>query len=553
VRGLPPASRREFLGAVYGGGSAGTVRLSGVAADTVRRIVDEGRDTVLATARAGLAPDLARLLSVPGVTLDDVVAVHRRTGAVTAADLAAAVSTIGHPAVDVDESLRQRIEAALPSLRSGHPRLPLGRAISVLENVRERLARVRGLIAIEFTGSVRRFAPTVGDLHLLVASTNPEVALDGISAALDPPVVLHRSSDQLALRVEGDALTVRAVPPGEFGFALLHFTGSAGHVRQLQTRALRRGLRLTAAGFVAASPAIAPSCATERDIYTALGLAYVAPELRHGEDEIAQAEADTLPELVTREHIRGDLHVHTLWSDGRDSVDAVARAAMLLGYEYVAITDHSQRAAASRVLTLDRLERQIEEVAGVRKRFTGIAILQGAEVEILPDGSLDFADDILDRLDVVLASLHEPAGQTADALLDRYVRAMQHPRVHIITHPANRLVGRDEGYALDYDTLFATAIDTGTVLEVDGGPGHLDMDGHLARRAIAAGVKISIDSDCHNVARLARQMMLGIGTARRGGVEAAHVINTRPLQHVLDVFAAKTVARSGESSPPGVL
>jgi DNA polymerase (family 10) len=200
------------------------------------------------------------------------------------------------------------------------------------------------------------------------------------------------------------------------------------------------------------------------------------------------------------------------------------------------------------VLTRERLERQSDDVESVRRRVQDITILHGAEVDILPDGSLDFPDSVLARLDVVLASLHEPAGQPPDVLLERYLLAMRHPRVHVITHPANRLVGRHEGYALDFEALFDAAVQTGTVLEIDGGPAHLDMDGDLARRAVKAGVTISIDSDCHFAARLGRQMRLGVGTARRGGVQPHQVLNTRPLDDVLAHFAAKP-ARLGARRP----
>jgi DNA polymerase (family 10) len=228
----------------------------------------------------------------------------------------------------------------------------------------------------------------------------------------------------------------------------------------------------------------------------------------------------------------------------------MVQAGRALGYEYIAITDHSPRAAASRVLTLDRLRRQSDDIDAIRRKETRIRILQGAEVDILPDGSLDFPDEVLDRLDVVLASLHEPAGQPPHVLLERYVAAMRHPRVHILTHPANRLVGRYEGYELDYDALFAEAARTGTVLEVDGGPAHLDLDGELARRAVAAGVTLSIDSDCHNAARLGRQMLLGIGTARRGGIGPEHVLNTRTLDQVRRHFASKPVRLAATPASP---
>jgi DNA polymerase (family 10) len=205
----------------------------------------------------------------------------------------------------------------------------------------------------------------------------------------------------------------------------------------------------------------------------------------------------------------------------------------------VAITDHSPSAAASRVLSLERLERQAEEVRAARERVPQLTVLHGVEVDILSDGRLDLPDEVLAGLDIVLASLHDASGQDPAKLLARYIGAMRHPLVTLITHPANRLVGRHEGYALDYEQLFAVAAETGTAVEIDGGPAHLDLDGQLASRAVAAGVTLSVDSDCHNVARLGRQMLFGVGTARRGGIEARHVLNTRPLADVRAFIAAK--------------
>jgi DNA polymerase (family 10) len=534
LRGMQVPDRRAFLKDLYEHGADGW---TADVVTLVRRIIDDGRDSVLAAFRTRLAPDLARLLAVPGVDLADVVTVHRRTGAITAGDLAAAVSTLGHPVTDIDDGLRQRIETALPALRSGHPRIPLGRAITTLDRIAQRMReQIPSLDRPIYTGSVRRFEPTVGDLEMVVPSEEPERVLEALQPVLDPTAILHRSARRLSMHVDGHAITMRVVRPPALPFALLYYTGAGEHVHGLQRRAAERGWRLTPEGLFGAS---APPCGSEGDIYEALGLAFVAPELRSGERELVDAAAGPLPSLISRGDIRGDLHVHTLWSDGRDSVETMVRAAKLLGYQYVAITDHSQGAAASRVLTLDRIERHFEEVASVRTRVSDITVLQGAEVDILPDGSLDFPDHILDRLDIVLASLHEPAGQTPDVLLERYIRAMRHPRVHIITHPANRLVGRDEGYPLDFDALFREAVATGTILEVDGGPAHLDMDGRLARRAVAAGVMVSVDSDCHNAARLELQMTLGIGTARRGGLEPRHVINTRTLDEVRAFFASK--------------
>ena len=511
------------------------------AAPVVRRVLDEGPDAVI-EAEAGRIPrDLQRLLGLPGVSLADVLDVHRRFGAVTAGDLAAVAALAGHEATDREAlALHHRLRDMLPALREGHPRIPLGRAVAIAE---EATALLRLALPLEPPptplGSVRRFEPTVGDVELLLESETPDTTLSTAVDALSPADVLHRGRGIATLRLADEQLTLRAVRPGEAAFARLHYTGSAGHVRALQQRAADRGWRLTAAGLVSTTSQLEVPCRDEDEIYAHLGLAPIPPELRHGDDEIALAAGGARPELVRLEHVRGDLHTHTLWSDARDTVDTMVLTARTLGYEYVAITDHSPSTAASRVLTLDRLERQRDDIERVRRKVPGISVLHGVEVEILPDGSLDFPDRVLASLDVVVASLHDAAGQQPDRLLARYVAAMRHPHVHVITHPANRLVGRHEGYPLDYDALFAAAVETGTVVEVDGAPAHLDLDGHLARRAVAAGATLAIDSDCHNAARLGRQMRLGVGTARRGGVEARHVLNARPLADVLAFFAAK--------------
>jgi DNA polymerase (family 10) len=279
--------------------------------------------------------------------------------------------------------------------------------------------------------------------------------------------------------------------------------------------------------------------ASEPTVYRHLGLPFIPPELREGTGEIAAAERGELPTLVADTHIRGDLHMHSTWSDGRDSIATMVSASQQLGYEYVAITDHSQRAFSSRKLSLDDIAPQREEIVALRERMPGITILHGVEADILRDGSLDFDDDVLDGFDIVLASLHDHAGQSRTELMARYLRAIRHPLVNVITHPANRTPAQSSGYDLDFDTLFAAAAATGTAMEVDGAPGHLDMDGVLARRAAKAGVRITIDSDCHRAEALGRQMRFGVGTARRGWVEPHHVLNTQSVDQVRDFVAAK--------------
>ena len=234
-----------------------------------------------------------------------------------------------------------------------------------------------------------------------------------------------------------------------------------------------------------------------------------------------------MPRLVHRDHIRGDLHMHSSYSDGRDVLRRMVHAAQALGCEYIAITDHSEHAGASRTVNADGLKRQRDEIETARAATPGMTIFHGLEVDILPNGALDCPDPLLETLDIVLASLHDAAGHDRARLTRRYLDVIRHPLVSVITHPANQFVGHRDGYDLDYDAIYAAAAETGTALEVDGAPAHLDLSGERAGAAVRAGVTLTIDSDCHHARLLDRQMRLGVGTARRGWVEAAHVLNTR--------------------------
>src|SRR4030095_1674038 len=288
----------------------------------------------------------------------------------------------------------------------------------------------------------------------------------------------------------------------------------------------------------------------EQTFYRLLDLPYIAPELREGEDEVDAADRGRLPSLVPTLHIRGDLHMHTTWSDGRDSIMHMVLSARQLGYEYVAITDHSERSWASRKLLSLEIPLQRQEIETVRGHEPAIEVLHGVEVDIMPDGTLDFDDDTRAGFDIVLASLHDANGQDGARLTERYVQAMRHPLVNIVTHPANRSPAISNGYDLDFGRLFDVAVETGTAMEVDAAPGHLDMDGKVAKRAAAAGVTIVINSDCHRADALGRQMSFGIGTARRGWIKPEQVLNTRGIEGWREFIARKRgrSAREGGAS-----
>jgi DNA polymerase (family 10) len=412
--------------------------------------------------------------------------------------------------------------------RPAAPPLTLGRAFDLLTSARlliqNRCPDVRDLT---FAGDARRFEPLVFDPCLVARAADPQAAIDALCAAPDTQPIIERTHRHAVVTIQNMRVDVRIAGDDEYGTVLVNATGSAAH---LQALARRRPMTTIHA--------------REEDVYARLGLPWIPPELRHDTGEIEAAAAGSMPRLVERSHIRGDLHMHSVYSDGQDSIEAMVRASTELGYEYVAITDHSEGAAASRTLARDQVERQREEVEVLRERYPSIVILHGVEVDILSDGRLDFPDTLLSRFDIVLASLHDAARQDGAALTERCLQAIRHPLVNVITHPANQLVGRREGYPLDYPRLYEAAADTGTALEIDGAPSHLDLDGDHARAAVLSGVTVTIDSDCHRSGALDRQMTFGIGTARRGWVQPDHVLNCRPVTEVRAFVAAKRGRKS---------
>jgi DNA polymerase (family 10) len=477
------------------------------------------------------------------VTLEQLRAMYRATGATSVADLAAAASAQRLRVIDgFDAESERRVAAALPAVRARVPRVPLGRATALADPFLTTLRASAGVEWAEPAGSLRRGQETVGDIEIVAATARPSAVTDELVQMPEAAHPLHRSDRRLYVLNERVQVAIRMPDPRNAGATLLYLTGSRAHLDALRSHGASGGWTLTAEGLHDRGGALHPA-ATEEEIYSALGMPPIPAEIRSGDGEVAAAAAGSLPELVSRRDIRGDLHMHSTWSDGRDPIAAMVERCRMLKYEYMAITDHSPHSAAVRNLTLDGAKKQAEEIAALRERYPDIAILHGCEVDILADGRLDFPDRVLETFDLVLASLHDAAGHEPGQLMQRYVSAMKHPLVTMITHPTNRLVPSRHGYDLDYERLFAAAVETQTILEIDGAPSHLDLDGTLARRAIAAGATVAIDSDCHRAELLDRQMTFGVMTARRGWVEARHVLNTRPIAAVRAAVAAKRGTR----------
>jgi DNA polymerase (family 10) len=385
----------------------------------LRQMYEAGGWVLVESSLADLPGDLRWLFESGAVTLSQLAEIHRSSGATSAADLAAAVREEVLPALPgFDAAVATAVAAALPTLRASVHRLPLGRAMEIARPVLDLLRAHAGVSWASPAGSVRRGQDMVGDIEIVAPAVDPEPVMAELLALPDAPHSLHRGARRLCLRVDRTQVAVRLPEPENAGSTLLYLTGSIGHVDALRNHAAQRQWRLMAGGLFTFDGRRHPTT-TEEEIYGALGLPFIPPEIRNGDEEIQAALAGTLPTLVARADIRGDLHMHTSWSDGRDSVGAMVEACRALGYQYLAITDHSPHSAASRNLTADSTRQQADEIARLRERFADITILHGCEVDILPNGKLDFPDRVLQHFDIVLASLHERAGQSPDELMRR--------------------------------------------------------------------------------------------------------------------------------------
>jgi DNA polymerase (family X) len=439
-----------------------------------------------------------------------------REGIVTLADMDLAIAD--ERPLTADATLRR---AAGMLGQEARP-VTLGRAWDVLDGLIDSLTRKCPLLeGIEVSGPARRAEPVVSGLVIVARAADPARAIESIAALPAITGVLHRTLRRILVLFEGYEVDIRVATADEYGSLLFTTTGPARHVADVLKR---RGPGLSA---------------SETEVYTNAGLAYLPAETRDSPDAIDRAVRRDVPHLIRREDIRGDLHMHTTYSDGRDTLKQMIDESHALGYEYIAITDHSEHSAASRTLTLDDVARQRDEIAELRGTTRALTILHGIEVDILPDGSLDCPDAVLESLDIVLASLHDSAGQDGAELTRRCLGAIRHPLVNVITHPANQLVGRRSGYDMDYAAIYEAAAESGTALEIDGAPSHLDLSGERAREAVQAGATVVIDSDCHRYRALGQQMQMGVGTARRGWVEPGQVLNTRSLPDVRAFIARK--------------
>ena len=415
------------------------------------------------------------------------------------------------------------IKKGIPLLKEKRERTHLGVALPLAEEIKKQVESIKGTEGTIIAGSLRRMRETIKDIDILTISDDTEKTVKEFTKMPFVKEVLASGSTKgSVITKDGMQVDLRVVGPESYGGALLYFSGSKAHNVRLRGMAQKKGLRINEYGIFKGEKKLAGE--TEKEMYENLGLPLISPELREDRGEIEAAVEGNLPHLIELSDIKGDLHMHTTWSDGKASIEDMAKSATELGYEYIAITDHSPSSTIANGLSVKRLKDKKKELNSVNKKIKGINILMGSEVDIKNDGSLDYPDEVLKKLDVVIASVHSRFKMDRETITKRIIKALENPYVHAIGHPTGRLINEREPYDVDIDRLIETALKYDKALEVNSSYLRLDLKDLHVKKAVEAGVKIIISTDAHRPEGLL-QMRYGVGTARRGWVQKKDVLN----------------------------
>jgi len=483
--------------------------------------------------KADFPEGISTLLDIPSIGPKTAMLLSSELGIRSVDELEAAitggkVASLPRMGDKITENILRHIQA----LRRKDQRIPIGEALPVVDEILSRLGQVPGVRNLAPAGSLRRFRETVGDIDLMGTADNASEIIQTFVSLPQVREILASGTTKASVVVSGGLqVDLRIVEHDCFGSLLQYFTGSKQHNINLRERAHRMGLKLSEYGITNLATGELEKFATEEAFYERQGLEFIPPELREGQQEVERAERGTISKLVELSDIKGDLHVHTNWSDGHDSIEAMALAARDLGYQYLGISDHSGGRGIAHGLDAERLKQQIAEIKELNQRISGIHILSGIEVDIRADGSLDMPDELLAELDIVTAAVHSSMNQSQEQMTRRIIRAIENPNVDVLAHPTSRLLPGREPVAVDMEAIFRAALRTNTMLEINAMPSRLDLKDIHAYRARELGVKLVINTDAHSTEHLAF-MRFGVGVARRGWCQAQDIINTKPLKEV---------------------
>jgi DNA polymerase (family 10) len=501
-------------------------------AEKIVTLVETGRLPYYEELRAKTPVDVTGLTAIEGLGPKNIKALYAELGIRTLADLErAALAGQIRELPHFGEKSERKILKGIGFQKQSTGRFPLGHVLPLMTEIAARLEKLRGVQHVAIAGSIRRRKETIGDGDVLVVATKPDAVMDFFVGMSEVVHVHGKGHTKSSVKLNtGMDVDLRVVPAESFGAALNYFTGSKDHNVALRRIAIERKLKLNEYGVFRGEKSIAGK--TEEEVYAALGLPYIPPELREMTGELEAALAGRLPKLIEYDDLRGDLQTQTTWTDGANSIEEMVAEAQRLGLEYIAITDHTRGLAMTGGSDEKKLRRQMKAIDTLNRQLEAITVLKGAEVNINKDGTLDIDDDTLAQLDVVGVAVHSHFNLSREQQTRRVVRAMENPHADILFHPTGRVLQKREPYDIEIDVVIDAAKRTGTILEIDAYPERLDLKDEHVRKAVDAGVKLVIDTDAHSVNHL-HYLHFGIATARRGWAEKADVINTKPLKGFL--------------------
>jgi DNA polymerase (family 10) len=503
-------------------------------ADDLKQIHETGTCDAHTDLLAELDAGLLDLLKIQGLGPKRIKKIYEELGVQDLSGMkAAAEAGEVQELSGLGQKTEQTILAEIERLERHAGRTPLPQARRVATSIRDTLADLDAVDRIEIAGSIRRGRETIGDIDLLVTTDAPEKVTQAFVALSEVGEVLASGETKTSVRLVGGLqVDLRVVDKKIFGSALHYFTGSKEHHIELRTRAKRQGMKISEYGVFRGDDDEPIASGTERDVFATLDLPYIAPELREGQGEIQAAEDKRLPKLIDERDVRGDLHMHTTETDGRASILEMAEAAKALGWEYIAITDHSQAVTVANGMTPKRFETHIERIRQANDEIDEFTILSGIEVDILKDGSLDMDHQLLAECDWAVASVHSYFKMETDEMTQRLLSAIETGLVSEMGHPTGRVLGGRDGYTYDFDAIVEAAVDCGVAMEINGSTGRIDLNADNARKVKARGAKLVLGSDAHSTQGLAA-MSYAVQQARRGWLTAHDVLNTLSVDELL--------------------
>ncbi|UXH44175.1 DNA polymerase/3'-5' exonuclease PolX [Rossellomorea vietnamensis] len=496
-------------------------------ASVIEEYIKEGTSSVLEGLKEEVPKGLIPLLQLPGLGGKKIAKLYSELGVESIEDLEEACKENRVQALaGFGKKTEEKILASIEQVGKRPDRLPIGFMMSIAEEIEGYLSEIDSIGTYSRAGSLRRMRETIKDLDFIISTEHPEKVKEGLLKLpnIVETIAAGDTKVSLTLQYHWDvSIDFRIVKPEEFATTLHHFTGSKDHNVRMRQLAKERGEKISEYGVEDSETGEVKTFDSEEAFYHHFDLPWIPPELREDGKEVEAFKGDY--PLLTLNDIKGDLHMHSTWSDGAYSIEEMVEACRAKGYHYMAITDHSQYLRVANGLTPERLVKQIDEIKELNKKYDDIEILSGIEMDILPDGTLDYDDDLLKRVDLVIASIHSSFSQPREKIMERLKTALESAHVDIIAHPTGRIIGRREGYDVDMDLLIQLAKETGTALELNANPNRLDLSAENIRKAQEQGVKLVINTDAHSIDHL-EFMEVGVGTARKGWIKKDTVINT---------------------------